>query len=89
MLNIFSNNRGGATLEYTLFLCATAILLVVAIASFGAQYRPDVVAWHQGNESVEIDSIAVGSIRTEKIKDGKNYRVITMPANLKTGGKIK
>jgi len=76
-------NSGGATIEYAIFLCVASVLLVSGIAYLGIQYRPQLVAWHQG---VEIDKTAVGSISTlEEIgKDGSITTVETGPDNVKT-----
>lgn len=76
---IRKSNRGGATIEYALFLSIAAVALVALIAVVGNEFRPQLVAWQQDN--VEIDNTLTGAI--VKDEDGvKTYRVLKFTRDL-------
>ncbi|MBA4782890.1 MAG: hypothetical protein H2045_06690 [Rhizobiales bacterium] len=76
------NRKGGATIEYAIFLCAASLLFVTAIALTGQYYKPQLTQWAQ---SRQVDNTFVGSIRSteEQTETGKKYRVFQLPAGLK------
>lgn len=74
--------NGGAMIEYAIFLCALAVLLVTSVAYLGTQFRPQIAEWHQG---AGVDKTLVGSIHKEEKSDGdkKTYRIYQLPAGLR------
>ncbi|MEP3232430.1 MAG: hypothetical protein ABJN04_09575 [Hyphomicrobiales bacterium] len=86
-----SSVRGGASIEYALFLSAMAIMVVSGVAVLGDQFKPQIIAWREGFKPVEIDYVTTastskkqGELTTDVQIDGdtKTYRVYKLPKGL-------
>lgn len=83
--------RGGASIEYALFLSAMAIMVLSGVAVLGDQFKPQIIAWREGVKSVEIDYVTTASTSKKKDElttdvqidgDTKTYRVYKLPKGL-------
>lgn len=81
--SIYQCCKGGANVEYALFLAAMSVLVLSGVVILGDQFRPQLVAWREG---AQIDRTLTGSIETEdRHRNGriKTYREHKLPAGLK------
>ena len=92
MWNKFEKSvRGGASVEYALFLSAMAIMVVAGVAVLGVQFKPQIIAWREGVKPAEIDYVTTASTPNKKGElttdvqidgDTKTYRIYKLPKGL-------
>lgn len=84
--------RGGASVEYALFLCIMAVMIVSGVAMLGDQFKPLIVAWRENVKPAEIDYVTTASPRKNNEElvtdiqqdDGtKTYRIYKLPEGLR------